>query len=171
MLRRLYPLKPISAQLRIERTEEIHGKLVAWRSDLASFLETEDFNAGMFLPIVQRQRNVLNLTYWHAIILTHRPFLLNKFTAARQSRQARRDVNDDSCNDELQTRKSVEQCLVSAMYTVKIIDQMTQIRQMSRAFWVCICLVHVLERSLKRLFLNSIWDHCLPGTRDSSKAS
>jgi hypothetical protein len=92
ILRQLYPLKPITASHRSDLTARISGSLAEWRSNLISFLDTENFSASLFLPIVQRQRNVLNLTYWHAVILTHRPFLLNNFGESGQSR----DVSDDN---------------------------------------------------------------------------
>jgi hypothetical protein len=102
---------------------------------LISFLDTENFSASLFLPIVQRQRNVLNLTYWHATILTHRPFLLNSFGENGRVREVSDKILLD---DEHQTEQSVQQCLQSAMKTVEIINQMTQSGQMYRAFWVCI---------------------------------
>lgn len=86
----------------------------------------------MFLPIVQRQRNVLNLTYRHAVILTHRPYLLNIFAAHRQTGR----TDDDDKYDEQQVATSVQQCLSNAMQTVETISHMTQSGQMSRAFWV-----------------------------------
>ena len=86
----------------------------------------------MFLPIVQRQRNVLNLTYWHAVILTHRPFLLDNF----HERHATGTVDSAHPGGEVQTEESVQQCLDSAMNTVQVINQMTQSRQMYRAFWI-----------------------------------
>lgn len=92
---------------------------------------------------MQRQRNVLNLTYWHATIRTHRPFLLNNFGETGRAR----DVSDDNlADDEYQTEQSVQQCLQSAMKTVEVIDQMTRSAQMYRAFWVCT--VHETPASL-----------------------
>ena len=83
---------------------------------------------------MQRQRNVLNLTYWHAVTLTHRPFLLNNFGESGQSR----NVSDENILvDGRQIERSVQQCLQSAMKTVEVINQMTKAGQMYRAFWVC----------------------------------
>jgi hypothetical protein len=100
---------------------------------LNTFLDSENFNASLFLPIVQRQRNVLNLTYWHAVILTHRPFLLSN---SYGDRPAKGSVDDNSSAGDAQTAQSVQQCLDSAMNTVRVINQMTQTRQMYRAFWI-----------------------------------
>jgi len=133
ILRQLYPLKPITASRRNVLTTEISRSLTDWRADLDTFLDSENFNASLFLPIVQRQRNVLNLTYWHAIILTHRPFLLN---SSHGDRPTKGPVDNAVSNDEAQTEQSVQQCLDSAMNTVRVINQMTQSRQMYRAFWI-----------------------------------
>jgi hypothetical protein len=134
ILCQLYPLKPITASHRSDLTAKISGSLAKWRSEMSPFLDTENFSASLFLPIVRRQRNVLNLTHWHATILTHRPFLLNDFGENGRGR----DVSDDNLlDDERQTEQSVQQCLQSAMKTVEVIDQMTQSSQMYRAFWVC----------------------------------
>ena len=133
ILRQLYPLKPITGARRHALTAEIARSLTDWRANLNTFLDSENFNASLFLPIVQRQRNVLNLTYWHAIILTHRPFLLNNSSG---DRPARGSFDDTLSNEEAQTEQSVQQCLDSAMNTVRVINQMTQSRQMYRAFWI-----------------------------------
>lgn len=72
---------------------------------------------------------MLNLNYWHAIILTHRHSVLSKFTEyPRSDEQVRMD--------DFWTEESVQQCLVAAMNTANTIDDMTQNRQIFRAFWV-----------------------------------
>jgi hypothetical protein len=114
-------------------TAEISESLTDWRADLNTFLDSENFHASLFLPIVQRQRNVLNLTYWHAVILTHRPFLLNN---SYGDRTAEGSVDETSSTGDAQAERSVQQCLGSAMNTVRVINQMTQSRQMYRAFWI-----------------------------------
>lgn len=114
-------------------TAEISTSLTDWRANLNTFLDSENFNASLFLPIVQRQRNVLNLTYWHAVILTHRPFLLSN---SYGDRLAKDSVDDTVSIGDAQTKRSVQQCLDAATHTVRIINQMTQSRQMYRAFWI-----------------------------------
>lgn len=135
ILRQLYPLRPITTSQRNVFTFEISKDLTNWRFNLAFFLDTESFNASLFLPIVQRQRNVLNLTYWHAVILTHRPFLLNGFKVDRRTEAS---TDQPPSGEEEETEHRVDLCLESAMNTVRVIDQMTQSRQMYRAFWVCL---------------------------------
>lgn len=110
-------------------TEEISKDLRDWRIELAWFLDVDTLSTSLLIPLYQRQRNVLNLTYWHAIILTHRPSVLSNF--ARLSQQDRRAGNEFPQMDE-----SVQQCLTAAMKTVNTIDDITRGRQMYRAFWV-----------------------------------
>ncbi|KAG7140632.1 Thiamine repressible genes regulatory protein thi1 like [Verticillium longisporum] len=87
------------------------------------------FSTSLIVPIFQRQRNVLNLTYWHAIILTRRQCLLNNF--AQISQQGRRPSNTN-----MQTKERIDECLVAAMDTMNTIDDMTQSGQMYHAFWI-----------------------------------
>lgn len=110
-------------------TENISKDLSEWRVGLARFLDADYFSSSFLIPIFQRQRNVLNLTFWHAVVLTHRPSVLSNFVG--HSQQSRGDGNEDS-----QIEESVQQCLVAAMNTVNTINDMTQNREMFRAFWV-----------------------------------
>ncbi|RGP64009.1 hypothetical protein FLONG3_9708 [Fusarium longipes] len=129
ILRALYSVKPISVNRRTEETQRISQDLSNWRAEFSQFLDADYFSTTFLVPIVQRQRNVLNMTYWHAIILIHRQAVLNNF--AKISRQRRRgSVNDAS------TQESVQKCLQAAMNTVGLIDEMTEQGQMFRAFWV-----------------------------------
>jgi hypothetical protein len=129
ILHDLYSIKPISASRRAVLTERISKDLSDWRVELARFLDADIFSTSLLIPIFQRQRNVLNLTYWHAIIITHRPFVLSNFTEL--SRKTRSAGNESS-----QIGESVQQCLVAAMNTVNTIDDITRNREMYRAFWV-----------------------------------
>ncbi|KAK5175412.1 uncharacterized protein LTR77_000551 [Saxophila tyrrhenica] len=132
ILRELYPLSPISADQQTVLTCQFSQELGNWRNSLAAFLDTGGVNASWLLPIVQRQRNVLNLTYWHAVILIHRPFLLNNLASKWQTNVI---VDRHFQADEQQTVESAQQCLASAMATVNTINDMMQSRQISGVFW------------------------------------
>ncbi|CEI62208.1 hypothetical protein FVEN_g10293 [Fusarium venenatum] len=129
ILRALYSVKPISVSRRTEETQRISQDLSDWRAEFSQFLDADYFSTTFLVPIVQRQRNVLNMTYWHAIILIHRQAVLNNF--AKISRQNRRQSVSDAS-----TQESVQKCLQAAMNTVGLIDEMTEHGQMFRAFWV-----------------------------------
>ncbi|KAL4934066.1 Zn(II)2Cys6 transcription factor [Aspergillus undulatus] len=132
ILRDLYSIRPLSETRRLSAAHSITRALVAWRADLAWFLDADVLSASLIMPIFQRQRNVLNLTYWHSIILTHRPFMLSDFGRLT----TRRGEGSSSSSTSRQTEESVKQCLHAAMKTVEIIDQITHNRQLFRAFWV-----------------------------------
>lgn len=120
----------MSTNRRVAAVKEISEDLSSWRADLARFLDVDIFSTSFLISIFQRQRNVLNLTYWHAVILTHRPSVLSNF--ARLSRQNRRKAgHEDARADE-----SLRECLDVAMKTVNTINEITESRQLFRAFWV-----------------------------------
>ncbi|KAK7429404.1 hypothetical protein QQZ08_003996 [Neonectria magnoliae] len=132
IVRDLYSIKPISASRRSVLTERISKDLSDWRVEFSRFLDADFFGTSLVVPIFQRQRNVLNLTYWHAIILTYRPFVLSSL--ARLSRRGASAASEEDA--QAQDEESVRQCLVAAMDTVKTMDDMTQSRQMFGAFWI-----------------------------------
>ncbi|KAK5937309.1 hypothetical protein PMZ80_010315 [Knufia obscura] len=117
--------------MRVALTEGISKDLSIWRAELARFLDADSFSTSLLIPIFQRQRNVLNLTYWHAVILTYRPFILSNFIRLSQR-------GSSASNENPQAEESVQQCLMAAMNTVNTIDDMTENRQMFPAFWVCV---------------------------------
>ncbi|KAM0304389.1 hypothetical protein ACHAPM_002477 [Fusarium culmorum] len=128
ILRALYSVKPISVSRRTEETQRISQDLSDWRAEFSQFLDADYFSTSFLVPIVQRQRNVLNMTYWHAIILIHRQAVLNNF--AKISRQNRKASVSDAA-----TQESVQKCLQAAMNIVGLIDEMSEHGQMFRAFW------------------------------------
>jgi hypothetical protein len=130
ILRSLYSIKPVSAGRRADETRRISQELADWRAELSRFLDADFFSTSLLVPIFQRQRNVLNLTYWHAIILTHRQCLLNNFAHIAPQHKAAGGENPH-------TKESVIACLSAAMDTMSTINDMTESGQMFQAFWVC----------------------------------
>lgn len=122
----------MSATIRATSAEQISKDLHKWRSELSRFLDPDIYSTSFLISIFQRQRNVLNLTYWHAIILTHRPFVLSNL--ARFSQKGRDDVEQEVTR----TEENLRECLDAAMNTVNTINEITENRQLFRAFWVCV---------------------------------
>lgn len=122
----------MSASDRASAVEQISKDLYQWHSELSRFLDVDIYSTSFLISIFQRQRNVLNLTYWHAIILTHRPFVLS--TLARLSQNGR----DYAMQEDAQTGKNLKECIDAAMNTVNTISEITESRQLFRAFWVCL---------------------------------
>jgi hypothetical protein len=92
VLSSLYSIIPISTLSQVASVQEISKDLSEWRADLAKFLEVDVMSTSLFLPIFQRQQNVLNMTYLQAMILTHHPYVLTSFT--RLPRRSKKDIND-----------------------------------------------------------------------------
>ncbi|KAI0530373.1 transcriptional regulatory protein GAL4 [Xylaria digitata] len=131
IVRELYSIRPISVGRRTVLTERISKDLSDWRVEFSRFLDA-DFNIPLLPPIYPRQRNVLNLTYWHAIILAYRPIVLSNFTRFLHNRNStRRGANDDA-----EAEESMQQCVHAALSTVRTVDEMVRNSQMFRAFWI-----------------------------------
>lgn len=149
ILRDLYAIRPIPSATRAALTAKHTAALSAWRHGdmgLARFLDADHVSASLLIPIFQRQRNVLNLAYWHAILLTHRPVLLSNFAYLRQgvsssggntttgNVSSRADVRDPDMR--AQAQASMKQCLDAAMHIIEIVDDLFQDGQLFRAYWV-----------------------------------
>lgn len=158
ILRDLYAIRPISSTARAGLTAKHTAALLAWRHDdtgLARFLDADRVSASLLIPIFQRQRNVLNLAYWHARLLTHRPVLLSNFAYLRQgassssggagggggsttttanNESSRADARDPDVR--AQAQASMQQCLDAAMHIIEIVDDLFQDGQLFRAYWV-----------------------------------
>lgn len=121
----MYSIKPISGDKRAVLAAQIANDLTNWRSDLARFLDADLFSISLLIPIFQRQRNVLNLTYWHAVILTYRPFVLHNGEVGPVGGTA------DGTADE-----KVQKCLSAAMNIANTIREIVESRQLTAAFWI-----------------------------------
>ena len=88
----------------------------------------------MLIAIFRRQRNVLNLAYWHTILLTHRPFLMSNFA---ESQYASRGGGRENLHKD-QIDENVKECLDAAMNIVNIVNDLIQHGMMFQAFWVSI---------------------------------
>ncbi|KZL75298.1 fungal specific transcription factor domain-containing protein [Colletotrichum tofieldiae] len=130
ILRDLYSIRPSSFSNRCALAAKYSQNLKHWRAEMSQFLD-DGVNTALLIPIFQRQRNVLNLAYWHAMILTHRPFLLSNFARLQRNGKARRR----SVPHKDQTEESVHACLDAAMHVVDTVNDLIQAGQLFRAFW------------------------------------
>ena len=110
---------------------KLTASLNEWRGALLYLLDTKGISSSLLLPVFLRQRNVLNLAYWHAIILVHRPFLLSTFSSFADPRRSQRIINPSS-----ETGRNIQRCLDAAMKIVGLVDELNATRQIYRAFWV-----------------------------------
>ena len=130
VLQALYSVRPVSSANRFALVLEYSQKLKSWREEVPSFAAEE--NTAPLIPLFQRQRDVLNLSYWHTIILVHRPLLLTRLV--RVSR--RTEGHNNHSADQRQTQESVEACLGASMRIVDTVARLSISGQMYRSFWV-----------------------------------
>lgn len=119
---------------RIDHTATYMKQLKTWRMEMASFLDQANSNTAPLVLIFQRQKNVLNLAYWHTVILTNRPLLLSNFSRLTNSTRSGQPGEDER---RAHINESVSECLNAALEIVGIVDMMTKTKQLLRAFWVC----------------------------------
>jgi hypothetical protein len=96
---------------------------------LGPFLDAAGIESSLLIPIYQRQRGVLNLAYYHAMLLIHRPFLLSNFAnlTGIKSHPSYRAPADTSAN--------IASCLDAAMNIVRVVDDVFTSSNLFRAFW------------------------------------
>jgi hypothetical protein len=131
ILHDLYSIRPPSLPVRVTLSAKYSENLLNWRQNLSQFLDAEGVDTSLLIPLFQRQRNVLNLAYYHALILVHRPFLLSNFASLNGCNGSARGAPGTSDMD-----KNVAECLNAAMNITKIVNELTEGRQIFRAFWV-----------------------------------
>lgn len=135
VLRDLYSIRPPSLTLRVELSSKYTNDLHAWRHSLSRFLSDPADGGGidghLLIPIYQRQRSVLNLAYYHAIILIHRPFLLRDF--ASLTHMPTNPAWGNSAG--IDTSTNVTTCLEAAMNIVRVVDDVFTSSNLFRSFW------------------------------------
>ncbi|KAH7356330.1 fungal-specific transcription factor domain-containing protein [Pyrenochaeta sp. MPI-SDFR-AT-0127] len=139
VLRDLYSIRPPSLPLRIELSSKYTADLHAWRSPLSRFLSDSGAEGGgidshLLIPIYQRQRSVLNLAYYHAMLLIHRPFLLRDF-ASLTHMPTHRSWGKGANAATLDTSGNVTACLEAAMSIVRVVDDVFTSSNLFRSFW------------------------------------
>lgn len=131
ILRDLYSIKPVSVSRRTALAAKHTSALKEWRKEISYFLDVTGISASFMKPIYQRQKNVLNFAYWHAMILTNRPFLLSNFARLQRAGPHSSDAAQRS-----RTNPNVQECLQAAMNIVETVNGLFQADQMFRGYWV-----------------------------------
>jgi hypothetical protein len=127
VLRDLYSIRPPSMTLRIELAAKYSRDLCEWRANLSRFLDADGVDSSLLIPLYKRQRNVLNLAYYHAVLLVQRPFLLTNFANLASIER--------TITNTLDTSQNISECLDAAMHIVGIVDEMFRGGGMFGAFW------------------------------------
>lgn len=131
ILRDLYSIKPVSISTRMVLANKHMNALRDWRKEMSAFLEVAGYMATLMKPIYQRQKNVLNFAYWHAVILINRPFLLSNFARLQQQAALSAEVARKA-----RANADVQECLKAAMNIVETVNDLFQADQMFRGYWV-----------------------------------
>ncbi|KUI53603.1 hypothetical protein VP1G_00981 [Cytospora mali] len=130
-------------------------RLEEWHKELADFLDADKINTALLLPIYQRQRNVLNAAYWHAKILTYRPFLLRKLGSSRGGKSPAGRVSTHVP----QVEEGIQECLQAALSICNLVDQLINTEMMFKAFWftsyyafcaVVVLYVYTIQQTVSR---------------------
>lgn len=143
ILKDLYPIWPMSMSKRLSLTSQCLTRLEEWHKELADFLDPCKVQSSLLLPIYQRQRNVLNAAYWHAIILTYRPFLLRKLGSGCGGKHLAKMIGEDP-----QIEEGIHECLQAALNICNLVDQLINTEMMFKAFWVSVKSAGLMIRDL-----------------------
>ncbi|OTA93517.1 hypothetical protein M434DRAFT_21411 [Hypoxylon sp. CO27-5] len=130
VLREFYSLRTPSSKERVELAAKFTNELKQWRRDMSLLLDQQGASQSLLLPLFRRQRNVLNLAYWHTLLLVHRPFLLSNFASLSNYSTVRAKLPNHEAFE-----NNVKQCLDAAMKITKIIEELEERNQLHRAFW------------------------------------
>lgn len=120
----LYCVKKKSLEIRFVSASRLNTALRTWRADNAHFL---DLDPSLLSPLYMRQNMALRLSYSHALILVHRPFLLDTFGHLEISVPVLR----------ANLEENVKRCTDAAMDVVRTIDSLYKMASSFDASWVC----------------------------------
>ncbi|KAF2827103.1 hypothetical protein CC86DRAFT_455650 [Ophiobolus disseminans] len=126
--REVYSIKTIPDQVRLAASHRLGAELREWKASLPPFLGA--INPSSLIPSFRRQATALKLSYCHAVMLAHRPFLLkNTFRNSEEMR--------------LLAKESLKECISAAQSVLEAVDRMAQEGRLFHAFWwthyVCFC--------------------------------
>ncbi|KAB2571371.1 putative transcriptional regulatory protein [Lasiodiplodia theobromae] len=163
ILRDLYGIRPPSTEDRYRLAAKYNDELNNWRASVGYLLDTDGVDPSLFQPIFLRQRNVLNLAFWHAQILVHRPFLLSNFAGLTSYNLHRGPAAASSGGGGSGGGKltwHVQRCLDAATNIVRVVDELTRSGQIYSTFWfthyfafcaVVVLYVHTIQQQQGRL--------------------
>lgn len=131
--REVYSIKSIPDDERLAAAHRLGSELRQWRASLPPFLGA--INPSSLIPSFRRQAMALRMSYSHAVMLAHRPFLLKN--TVRHSDDLR-----------LLARESITECIKAAQSVLEAVDRMAQEGRLFHAFWwthyVCFCALGVV---------------------------
>jgi hypothetical protein len=123
-LRELYNIRKSSLENQLASAENLNAALRHWRSDIAHFL---NLDPSLLSQLYGRQNMALRLSYSQALIVLHRPFLVDRF-------DSNLDINVPTLRGKVE--ENVNRCLDAALDMVKTLDTMYKMEMSFNASWV-----------------------------------
>ena len=126
--REVYSIKAVPDHIRLAASHRLGKELHQWKAALPPLLGS--VNPSSLIHSFRRQAIALRLSYCHAVMLAHRPFLLN---------------NTFRNNDDMRAlaTESLAECISAAQSVLEMVDRMAREGRMFHAFWwthyVCFC--------------------------------
>lgn len=131
--REVYSIKAVPDDTRLAASHRLGAELRSWRSSLPPFLGA--ISPSSLIPSFRRQAIVLKLSYCHAVMLAHRPFLLKN------------KMRDNDAMKRL-FKEGLIECIAAARTVLEAVDRMAEEGRLFHAFWwthyVCFCALVVL---------------------------
>ncbi|KAE8378035.1 fungal-specific transcription factor domain-containing protein [Aspergillus bertholletiae] len=127
ILHDLYGIQRLALATQASAATKYGAEMAQWRRELSEFLDLPSVN--LLKVTYQRQYTVLNLAFYHALILLYRPFLLKGFTPLTKDPSGRNDGLQGTID------QNIKSCLEAAMKVVSIVRDMCTNGRMYRAFW------------------------------------
>lgn len=131
--REVYSIKPVPDHVRLAASHRLAAELRQWRASLPPFLGA--INPSSLIPTFRRQATALKLSYCHAVMLAHRPFLLTNLT---RNNEGMRSL----------AREGRAECISAAQSALETVDRMAREGRLFHAFWwthyVCFCALVVV---------------------------
>ncbi|CAI6336210.1 unnamed protein product [Periconia digitata] len=120
ILRQVYSIKRSPDHEKVAASHELGLQLRQWKASLPPILGA--VNPSSLIPAFRRQATVLKLSYCHAVILAHRPFLLKN--VSQQPAEVRKLASE-----------SIDECIGAAQSVLVIVDRVAQDGKLFHAFW------------------------------------
>ncbi|KAH7071537.1 fungal-specific transcription factor domain-containing protein [Paraphoma chrysanthemicola] len=131
--REVYSIKPNPDHDPLAASHRLGAELRQWRASLPPLLGA--INPSSLIASFRRQATALKLSYCHAVMLAHRPFLLKLYSR-------------DSQGMRTLAKQSVAECIMAARSVLEAVDRMAKDGRLFHAFWwthyVCFCALVVV---------------------------
>ncbi|KAL4918622.1 hypothetical protein BDW62DRAFT_217568 [Aspergillus aurantiobrunneus] len=127
ILRDLYGIRRATLQSQSIAAAKYGAELAQWRNELSAFVDLP--SVDMLMLTYQRQYTVLNLAFYHAQILLHRPFILRDF------KNLALPASDETNHLSQSVNQNISHCLEAAMKITKILRDLCENGRMYHTFW------------------------------------